>query len=146
EEVVMLRRSVLSGCDNKSPGLFIIRGWRPAGRFKQAFQFLRFDRPLVERARTPATGDQVLNGIRRLSRFLHTVQPSFFSLLCSISGDHPPPSVYIAEKPRPDGVAASRSLLIRPQKDCVGRQARRDNSPDRLYSAIRPDAAPIATR
>jgi len=77
----MFRRSALSGCDNKPPGLFIIRGWRPAGRFKEAFQFLRFDRPLVERARTPPTGDQVVNGVRCLGRFLHTVQLSFFSLI-----------------------------------------------------------------
>src|SRR6478672_851664 len=122
---------VLGGRE-KPPRLFIVRRRRPPRRFEQTLEFLRFQRPFLEGARTPAAPNEVYNVVLRRRRLFHAVS-------CPSSPDSPPSQGTIrrrapctAGRPTPDATVASRSWPIRPRRDCAAPRGRRDSSPDRL--------------
>src|SRR6266511_1750126 len=71
---------ILLGGHNEVPGLLISSGSRPAGRFPEAQQLLGLDWAMGEGARTPASLQQFLDGIGRVSQFLHLKRSSQHSM------------------------------------------------------------------
>src|SRR5262245_52926392 len=70
QEARMLGYVLFSGHD-KVPGLLIGCGSCPPRRLPEAQQLLGLDRTLGESTRAPALSQQCLDGIGRVSRFLH---------------------------------------------------------------------------
>src|SRR6478735_111068 len=136
--------SVVLGGREKPPRLFIVRRGRPTRRLEQTLEFIRFQRPFLEGAWTPAACNEVCNVMLRRRRLFHPVScPS--SPASPLSPETiPRRAPCTVGRPRPDATVESRSWPIRPRRDCAAPRAHRDSSPDRLCSEARRAEAPTA--
>ena len=76
---------ILPSSNEKSPGLLVVGRRRPAGRFKEAVQFVRLYWSFGKCARAPTSPEKIMKRMMSFSRFFHPSVPNLFVSLTKFS-------------------------------------------------------------